>query len=116
MEINGYTIAPKAHLRGADLRGAHLQGAHLQGAHLRGADFRGAHLQGTQTAIVHGFGPHELIIQPDTISIGCRTLPLANIVTASIENSPSDRPPAEILWNLNHRAALLALIEALHAA
>lgn len=61
MEVNGYTIAPKANLsgayligadlRGADLRGANLSGAYLSGANLRGADLRGAYLSG---ANLHG--------------------------------------------------------------
>ena len=44
MEFNGYTIAPKAYLRGAYLRGANLREADLRGADLRGANLSEANL------------------------------------------------------------------------
>ena len=46
MQVNGYTIAPGAHLRDADLTRADLRGADLWGANLRDADLRGADLRG----------------------------------------------------------------------
>ena len=44
-EVNGYTIGPRAKLRGADLRGANLEGANMQHADLRGAHLDGANLK-----------------------------------------------------------------------
>jgi hypothetical protein len=44
MIINGYTIEPKASLRGANLEGANLRGADLGEANLGGANLRGADL------------------------------------------------------------------------
>ena len=37
VEVNGYTIGPRADLYGADLYGADLYGANLDGANLVGA-------------------------------------------------------------------------------
>ena len=45
MNVNGYTIAPRADLYGANLYGANLRGANLREANLRGADLRGADLR-----------------------------------------------------------------------
>ncbi len=46
VEVNGYTIEPKANLSGADLRGATIYGADLSGANLTGADLERADLTG----------------------------------------------------------------------
>lgn len=46
MIVNGYKIAPRAHLLGAKLKGADLQGADLRYAFLLSADLSHANLQG----------------------------------------------------------------------
>ena len=42
VEVNGYTIEPRADLEGADLEGANLSGANLKGVYLGGVNLEGA--------------------------------------------------------------------------
>jgi uncharacterized protein YjbI with pentapeptide repeats len=56
VEVNGYTIEPRAHLPGADLRGADLVGANLREADLTAADLTGA-IADKNTTWPDGFDP-----------------------------------------------------------
>ena len=96
-----------ADLREADLRRANLRGANLRGADLREADLREADLYDTGVIRLHGFGPYEVTIQPDSLSIGCKSKSIAEwrcLTIAEVVESP------EALWYWNHQGILWALM------